>query len=167
MGIEIKRNRTLIYLFALLITFVSCDSNRVYDQYVAVEGNSWSQENPIEFEFQIKDTLLRNNLYINIRNNQDYAYSNLFLITHLNFPDGKKIVDTLEYEMADKTGRFLGSGLSGIKESKLFYKERSIFPSSGDYKLAIYQAMRKNGDPEGLKSLEGVTDVGFRIEKIE
>ena len=91
----------------------------------------------------------------------------MFLITHLNFPNGKKVVDTLEYEMTDNNGRFLGQGLSEIKESKLFYKEGSAFPVSGNYKLSIQQAMRKNGAVEGIKELEGVTNVGFRIEKIE
>ena len=167
MEIEIKRNKAVFLVLAMLLAFTSCDSNRVYDQYTALENNTWSFENPIEFEFQVADTLSRNNLYINIRNNNDYAYSNLFLITHLNFPDGKKVIDTLEYEMADKQGRFLGTGLSEIKESKLFYKERSIFPMSGDYKVSIHQAMRKNGAVEGIESLEGITDVGFRIEKVE
>lgn len=166
MEIVIKRNKTILVL-AMLLAFTSCDSNRVYDQYTALENNTWSSTTPVEFEFQVSDTISRNNLYINIRNNNDYAFSNLFLITHLNFPDGKKIVDTLEYEMADKTGRFLGAGLSEVKESKLFYKEGSIFPMTGDYKVSIHQAMRKNGVVEGIESLDGITDVGFRIEKVE
>jgi gliding motility-associated lipoprotein GldH len=83
----------------------------------------------------------------------------------LDLPNGKKVVDTLEYEMADKNGVFLGSGISEIKESRLFYKEDYTFPNSGNYKLSIHQAMRSNGSVEGVKALKGVTDVGFRIEK--
>jgi len=167
MEIAIKKSRTLVLVFATFLLFASCDSNGVFDEYRSLENSIWDQERPVEFEFQIQDTISTNNLYINIRNNEDYGYSNLFLITHLNFPNGKKVVDTLEYEMADNNGRFLGQGLSEIKESKLFYKEGSAFPVSGNYKLSIQQAMRKNGAVEGIKELEGVTDVGFRIEKIE
>ncbi|MBL4567054.1 MAG: hypothetical protein JKY85_03370 [Porticoccus sp.] len=68
-------------------------------------------------------------------------------------------------EMADKNGRFLGSGISEIKENKLFLKENILFPVSGNYQVSIYQAMRKNGVIDGLKFLEGITEVGFRIEK--
>lgn len=150
-----------------LLLFVSCDSNGVFDQYTSLSGNVWSLDEPVEFEFQISDTITRNNIFINIRNNNDYGFSNLFLITHLNFPDGKKVVDTLEYEMTDKNGRFLGDGLSEKKENKLFYKEASIFPSSGNYKLTIQQAMRRNGSVDGVQELKGITDVGFRIEKIK
>lgn len=152
---------------AAFLVFASCDTNGVFDQYISLSGNVWSLDKPVEFEFQVNDTLTRNNLFINIRNNNDYGFSNLFLITHLNFPDGQKVVDTLEYEMTDKRGQFLGQGLSERKENKLFYKEESIFPKSGNYKLTIQQAMRRNGAVDGIQELKGITDVGFRIEKIK
>ena len=161
----IQKNKKLVFFLGALLVFASCDSNRVFDQYHALDNNVWDKDSPINFEFQITDTISKNNLYINVRNNNEYAFSNLFLITHLDFPDGKKIVDTLQYAMTDKNGKFLGSGLSQIKESKLYYKESRVFPMSGTYKVSIKQAMRKNGAIDGIKNLEGVTDVGFRIEK--
>lgn len=167
MEIAIKRTRTYVLLLATFLLLAACDSTGVFDQYLSLEENVWSQEEPVEFEFQVSDTLATNQLYINVRNNKNYAYSNLFVITHLKLPDGKKVVDTLEYAMANQRGEFLGSGISEIKESKLFYKENFTFPISGSYKLSIHQAMRSNGSVEGVKALEGVTDVGFRIEKAE
>jgi gliding motility-associated lipoprotein GldH len=143
----------------------SCDSKRIYDSYVSVSNESWEKENTISFSFTINDTIKQRDLFINIRNNNTYAFSNLFLITQLNFPNGKKIVDTLEYEMTDVSGRFLGAGFTEIKENKLFYKENVVFHNSGNYKVSVSQAMRKNGETEGLKALEGITEVGFRIEK--
>lgn len=127
--------------------------------------NEWKKTHEVDFQFSVLDTISKHNLFINIRNNKEYAYSNLFLITRLEFPNGQKVVDTLEYKMADVTGRFLGAGLSDIKESKLFYKENKVFPVSGNYTFSIAQAMRKNGETEGVEALEGITDVGFRIEK--
>lgn len=163
----IKRSKIAIAMLSFLVTLIACDSNGVYDKYITLENSLWEQNKSVDFEFTVTDTVSKNNLFINIRNNNDYEYSNLFLITHINFPNGKKIVDTLQYEMADKTGKFLGSGLSEIKESKLFFKENSIFPLSGDYKISIQQAMRKNGNPDGIEKLKGITDVGLRIEKAE
>jgi hypothetical protein len=32
--------------------------------------------------------------------------------------------------------------------------------------MLIWQAMRKNGSVNGIKKLTGITDVGFRIEKV-
>ena len=162
----IKKTKRIILILGVLSICTSCDSDRVFDKYTSLEKNSWLQDVPINFDFKIVDTTSRNNLYLNIRNNKDYRYSNLFLITHLIFQSGKKIVDTLQYEMANKNGKFLGTGISEIKHSRLFLKQNSIFPLSGKYKMLIWQAMRKNGSVNGIKKLTGITDVGFRIEKV-
>jgi len=167
METHILRNKKALFFLVTSLAFVSCDSNQVFDQYQSLENNTWHKDSLISFEFQISDTLSKNNLYINIRNNEDYAFNNLFLITHLDFPDGKKVVDTLQYKMADNNGRFLGSGMSEIKENKLFYKELSIFPKPGSYNFSVRQAMRRNGSVDGISELEGITDVGLRIEKVE
>ena len=162
-----KKNRKgLIIVLAGLLLFGSCDSRGIFNQYTSLPDNVWLQNNPIHFGFQISDTISKNNLYLNIRNNRQYQYSNLFVITHLIFPNGSKIVDTLQYEMADKNGQFLGTGISEIRHSTFFFKENSLFPLSGKYKLSIWQAMRKNGSINGIKELQGITDVGFRIEKV-
>ena len=113
-----KRNK-IIPISLIILCLASCDSKRIYDSYVSLSNQSWEKENAISFSFTVKDTIEQRNLFINIRNNNRFAFSNLFLITELNFPNGKKIVDTLEYEMTDVSGRFLGSGLTEIKENKL------------------------------------------------
>ena len=123
---------------------MACDANRMFDSYNSVDDKQWNINEKITFPFEVKDTLTRNNLFINIRNNNDYTFSNLFLITELTFPNGKKIVDTLEYEMADVTGKFLGKGFTEMKESKLFYKEHVVFPMSGNYKMSVSHAMQFN-----------------------
>lgn len=154
-----------IVLVFIICSIISCDSKREYDSFVSISDNSWKKDNTVSFLFEITDTINKKDLFLNIRNNQKYNFSNLFLITTLNFPNGKKIVDTLEYEMTDTSGRFLGNGFTGIKENKLFYKENVVFPTSGEYSVSISHAMRKSGEVNGIESLEGIIDVGFRIEK--
>ena len=132
MVIITNNSKRLILILGVFFVFVSCDSNRVFDEYKSLENNSWPQAEPINFEAEITDTISRNNLYVTIRNNKRYPYSNLFLITNIIFPNGKKIVDTLQYEMADKNGKFLGNGISEIKHSKLILKENSIFHREGN-----------------------------------
>jgi gliding motility-associated lipoprotein GldH len=111
------------------------------------------------------DTLNKNNIYINLRNNKDYEFSNLFLIVGIKFPNNYQIVDTLEYEMTTPEGRFLGAGISDVKENKLEYKSNVNFPVVGDYDFQIQHAMRKSRTVDGIEYLNGITDVGLRIEK--
>ncbi|CAM1354312.1 MULTISPECIES: gliding motility lipoprotein GldH [Tenacibaculum] len=155
----------IFFLVAMLLA--SCDSNSEFDNYITLPKSAWNKKNTIQFTFPINDSIGKKNLFINLRNNKDYAYSNLFLITQMDFPDGQIIIDTLEYDMADVTGKFLGEGFTDIKENKLFYKENITFPRKGEYTFKVRQAMRKNGEVEGIEELEGITHVGFRIEKIK
>ena len=166
MEIILKKNRNFTFL-VLLLLFISCDSKIEFTKYKLVPDSSWESHKNISFEFEVLDTILPKNLFINIRNNKEYEYSNLYLITELVFPNNDKIIDTLQYEMADKLGQFLGKGFTEIKENKLFYKEKKIFPVSGNYTFNIRHAMRKNGQINAVPFLEGVQDVGFSIEKSE
>lgn len=159
-----RNSALLLLLFSLLIA--SCDSKSVYDTYKSVP-NQWHKDSIISFKIHPPDTLNTYNLFVNLRNNNDYKYNNLFLIVEMKFPHGKTIKDTLEYKMAEPNGEFLGTGFAEIKENKLWFKENVIFNEAGDYTVSIQQAMRENGKEKGVVNLEGITDIGFRIENIQ
>lgn len=155
----------IAFLVSMLIMISSCDRKRVFDEYKPVRG--WHKDSVVSFKLGSLDSSRVYDLFINIRNNNDYQYSNLFLITEIRFPQGKVISDTLEYEMARPNGEWLGTGFGDVKESKLWYKENVSFDESGDYRVTIQQAMRRNGKVQGIEELQGITHVGFRIEKSE
>ena len=158
--------RKLIIVFIVFITFTACNNNVVFDVYKPIDSAKWNKDSILTFTYNPTDTISKNNIYINIRNNKEYQYSNLFLIVGINFPNNYQVVDTLEYEMADAQGKFLGTGFTDIKENKLEYKTNVTFPTEGNYEITVQQAMRKSGDVDGIKLLKGVTDVGLQIEKI-
>ncbi len=149
----------------LIVVLSACNSNIVESKYKSTKNGVWNKDNIIQFSFTAPDTLSRHNIFINLRNDNTFAYSNLFLISELSFPSGTTIKDTLEYEMAMPSGEWLGNGKGSVKDNKLWYKENIVFPESGVYTLQITQAMRKNGNVNGVVNLEGITDVGFQIEK--
>lgn len=156
--------------FAVLVLsflFFSCEKNLVFDQFQKVDQNKWQKDSVFNFVYEAKDTLSKNNIYVNLRNNKTYEYSNLFLIVGIDFPNNYQIIDTLEYEMTTPEGRFLGTGISDVLENKLEYKTNVNFPVSGNYTIHVQHAMRKSQEIEGLTYLNGVTDVGIKIEKIE
>ncbi len=154
-----------IFIF-LLFGLTSCDSNRVFDEYKSVT-NQWHKDSVIQFSINPPDSIKPYNLFINIRNSNDYKFSNLFLIVEINYPNGKGVIDTLGYIMAKPNGEFLGTGFSDIKENKLWYKESFVFSEMGEYNINIQHAMRENGNIKGVENLEGITDVGFRIEQAQ
>ena len=153
----------LTVVVLMVICAYSCDSNRVYDEYESI-SNTWNKDSIVAFKLPVMDSVPEYNLFINLRNNNDFAYSNLFLIAQIHFPQGKVITDTLEYEMAVPGGQWLGTGFGDVKENKLWYKEKVRFNEPGQYKISIQHAMRKSGSETGIKDLEGITQVGLRIE---
>ena len=157
------QNKVLLYVFGLSLMLVSCDSKRVYDQYKSVP-NAWNKDSIVSFKINPPDSIKPYNLFVELRNTSTYKYSNIFLIVEMVFPHGKTVKDTLEYRMADPSGKFLGTGLMDVKENKLWYKEDVVFNESGEYTVNIQHAMRENGKVNGVIDLEGITDIGFRIE---
>ena len=139
----------------------------VYDQYKSIDNHQWHSDKNIHFLVSNSDTISANNMFITIRNNKNYEFSSLFLIAKMEFPSGYQVVDTLEYEMTDSFGKWLGSGFTDIKENKLFYKENVVFSEKGDYKFNVFQVTRGVKDIEGVNPLQGITDVGLRIEKVK
>lgn len=152
------------FLIGLLILMASCSDNKIAFAEYSNLKDGWNVEEPVDFNFKAPDTLNRYDLFINLRNDERFSFSNIFLIVNMEFPDGKVIADTLEYEMARPSGEWLGKGFTDLKESKLWYKEAVRFPDTGSYKLEIHHAMRKNGNVEGVRSLQGITDVGISVE---
>ena len=144
----------------------SCVSRRFYDEYESIPG-TWNKDSILTFNLPVIDSVPDYNLFINVRNNNDFPYSNLFLIAQIHFPQGKVITDTLEYRMAEPSGQWLGTGFGDVKENKLWYKERVRFNEPGQYKISIQHAMRKSGNEKGIEDLEGITQVGLRIENTQ
>ncbi|WP_370477482.1 gliding motility lipoprotein GldH [Tamlana flava] len=158
-----QQNRVLLFFLMFFLVLVSCDSNCVFDEYKSVP-NKWNKDSIISFKVNPPDSINAYNLFVNLRNTNAYKYNNLFLIVEMVFPHGKTIKDTLEYRMAEPSGKLLGTGYTDIKENKLWYKEGVVFNEFGEYTVNIQHAMRERGKVNGVKELEGVTDIGFRVE---
>ncbi len=158
--------RNNVIILFLLIALSSCDEKRVFDEYKSV-GTEWHRDSIVNFRLPEMDTINKYNLFVNIRNNNDYPFNNLFLIVALDLPNGMTKIDTLEYMMAAPDGTLLGEGFTDIKNNKLFYKENAVFKPAGEYNVSIGHAVRKNGKIAGVESLQGITEVGFRIESTE
>lgn len=107
---------------------------------------------------ELADTSNLHNMFVNVRNSTSYQYSNLFLFLDIDFPDGKRVRDTLECIIADRTGRWTGSGGGRIKSNQFLFRTDVWFPQQGIYRFTFQQAMR-------TPLLEGITDIGLAIER--
>ncbi len=152
--------RLQIILTILVLTgFSSCDRNLIFEKYEPIPENGWHKDSLVVFNIAVTDTLQNHNLYINVRNDIEYKYSNLWLFIEINQPGEIGVADTLELTLADPKGKWLGEGFGGIKTQQIRYKSGVYFPVSGEYTINIQHGMRD-------EPLEGITDIGFRVEKV-
>ena len=142
----------------LAVMVEACDSNRVFDSNEPVNPEGWIPREAKEFRVEITDTISIYNLYINLRHTNDYPYSNIYFFVQTRFPNGQLYRDTVEYVLADPSGKWLGKGLGKIKDNRYPFRKGIHMPAKGTYVFRIEQAMREN-------YLKGIHDVGLRIER--
>ena len=99
-------------------------------------SNGWSQHEVVQFRFTPEKINSPTNLFLYLRNNDDYPFANIHLIATLENPIGEKLVDTLSYTMATSEGEWLGQGLL-VHESKLWFKEAYHFRVVGEHRIVI------------------------------
>lgn len=157
------RNNILLAGFALLFVFASCDKKSFFDEYQTV-GSAWNKNDIKKFVVEQQDTLGSYNLFLNIRNNNKYPFNNLYVILKIQQPHAAVVIDTLEFQMANADGSLLGSGFTDVKENKLWLKEGFQFKRAGTYNFEIQQAVRESGKVGGVEVLEGISEIGLRIE---
>lgn len=154
-------NRSLLTFLALCTLLItSCDTHRVFEDNKPIANSTWKQNHPILFDVAITDTIIPYNLYVNIRNSGNYQYSNLFLFVKMYFPNGQRTRDTVECTLAEPGGKWLGDGLGDIYDNQKLFKQAIKFPRKGVYKFEVEQAMR-------IDPLQGITDIGMRVERTQ
>jgi hypothetical protein len=73
--IIITKMKLKIAFFSFALLF-SCDK-RVFDEYKSV-GSAWNKDSIVTFDLPELDSTKRYDLFINLRDNNNYQYNNLF-----------------------------------------------------------------------------------------
>lgn len=154
------RTSVFIPVSALLMLFYlsSCNEHVLMDENIAVAEEGWDSHQKATFEVNITDTLGLYSFYINIRQQETYRYSNLYIFLHTTFPNGTLTQDTIECVLARDDGEWLGKSSGSLITNQILLNPSLRFPIAGNYRFEIEQAMREN-------KLQGIEDIGIRIEK--
>jgi len=151
--------RLTVSVFVLLAGLLTaCGPTDFYLRNVPIEKGIWPANHFYSFEVPVNDTAGTYNIYLQVRNDGRYEYSNLWLFIRTNSPAGAILRDTLECRLADEQGRWQGKGSGGKFSLEIPIRYRVKFPVSGVYLFEIDQGMRNT-------ELSYITDLGLRIEK--
>lgn len=154
----LKKMMQIITICVLIgIALISCDRDRYYEKNIAIEKNIWYFDDAKEFDVDIEDSLKTYNFYINVRNTVDYEYANLYFFIKTELPDGELAKDTVECQLADLEGKWLGTGSGELRNNNFILRRNMRFTQKGLYRFWLKHGMRTD-------SLKGIADVGIRLE---
>lgn len=144
-------------IFFVCMTLISC-SKEGEAIHMNEINNKWNKNQEQKFVLNIEDIQKPKNIVFVVRNNNEYPYSNLFLITYLKAENDKNAkIDTLNYILAKPTGEWIGTGFGETKETMFQYRTNFTFPKKGKYIIGIKHGMRTN-------NLIGIEDIGVKFE---
>jgi len=151
----------VIRIFFLACLLFSCDSDRIYEQNINLENRYWRVDEPLLFDFMIKDSSQPYSVYYNVRNSLEYPYARLFIQYTLSDSTGMQIDKKLnaQFLFDQKTGKPFGhSGIGDVFDHRFLIIENYTFRYAGKYQLKIEQFNRQD-------TLRGILAVGARVEK--
>ncbi len=150
-----------VAFYLLIMLAASCSNDDVlYEKHHLIANENWNADSLQQFHFTVSDTASEYIILIQTANINDYPYSNIWFFTHLISEQKHQITDTLEFDLASPTGKWLGTKK---KEQYLLhhvYRHGVKFAHTGNYAFSIQQGMR-------TQELIGISEVGLLIKKIK
>jgi gliding motility-associated lipoprotein GldH len=160
MGMFFQRTQSLwriILVFFGGYVFFSCSEEELFSEFHSFPDSEWEQQDIIRFQVPVQDTISRYEVFLEIRNNNDYPFRNIWMFIDYQNPQGDVRHDTLHAELADIYGKWYGKGIS-LYTYTFPYSLNTQYPDTGTYVYTIRQGMRKN-------PLPGISDIGLRVSK--
>ncbi|MCB0736743.1 MAG: gliding motility lipoprotein GldH [Bacteroidetes bacterium] len=145
-----------LLVFAFL---VGCDSNLVFEKYAPING-SWLFEEPVSFTVDINQPDDIYALYVNVRNTNDYEWSNLWVKLTTIAPDSSVHNESYNLTLAEPNGQWLGKSWGGTITHEKLVQANFKFAKPGTYQFILHHDMRMN-------QVKGITHAGIRLEKME
>ncbi len=87
-----KIKNRLIYSLStiiLLFFFIACNPDVVFEKNKSIDSDGWYYRDVVTFPHNFSDTTIIHDIYLNVRNNNEYPYSNFIVFFETEFPDGR------------------------------------------------------------------------------
>ena len=143
---------------SFLCLIQACTTIDLYEKTVTIPGHAWKSNFKPDFEFTIKDTTSQYKVFLVLRHNEKYSFSNLYINLYVKGPGQDSTVKIQrDLTLATNEKGWLGSGMDDIYEHRIALTEKQSL-KAGTYTFTLEQIMRE--DP-----LQNVLNAGIRLEK--
>jgi len=147
----------LLVFASMIMGIVSCSHKEIFFEYHSFTNAEWNRDDPVVFDVKIEDNSQPYDVSVELRNDDTYPFSNIWLFVDYKMPNGNSRTDTIGADLADIYGKWYGKGLS-LYNLSIPYETTILFPDTGTYIYSIRQGMREN-------PLKGISDIGLKVSK--
>jgi gliding motility-associated lipoprotein GldH len=146
-------------IVAALLPMASCRNLEVYEKNVPMPGSVWSGNFVPVYQFEIKDTTARYNIYAVLRHTAAYRYNNIWLNAGTAFPGDSMRYQRVELRLGNDAAGWEGSGMDDIWEVRKPLTPGPVkLGKKGLYTFSLAQIMRE-------EKLPAIMSAGIRVEK--
>jgi gliding motility-associated lipoprotein GldH len=158
LGFQKTSHFLVLQLIVCCLWFCSCQTIDLYERVVSIPKQEWRSSFKPQFNFIIKDTQTRYDVYVLFRHNEKYEFNNIWISLTYQLKGQQPVTNQYELPLANNDG-WLGTSMDDLYEHRIrITPPEGIALKGGEYSFSIGQIMRK--DP-----LDNVLNVGLRIEK--
>jgi gliding motility-associated lipoprotein GldH len=123
-----------------------------------LEDDLWEKGREIHHHFEVSDTSVTYDVYLEIHHTNFYPYSNIWTFLNTETPIGTVQRDTVGEILADEWGRWVTPHAMFIHRCRFCVEEGRRFPYPGRYDFSIRHGMRTD-------SLQGVRYVSLILRR--
>ena len=160
-----KTIKTLVARAAVSFVLLMAACRQPASEYTAIRelsGNKWPRDSILHFEYKPPKSGNKD-FFVFLANTGHYPYANIYLIVR-STKNGKLFADTLEYEMTDGRGRWLGVKVGNDYENLLVFKWNVPVDTGETIRFELEPATRNNERLEGDSVLPGISRVGIVVK---
>ncbi|MDR0895609.1 MAG: gliding motility lipoprotein GldH [Prevotellaceae bacterium] len=142
-----------------MLVLTACGKHTVYHTFHTLPSGGWMRNDTLHFNVDISDSVATTcRLTVAVRNHSNYPYCNLPLLIRCTDPHGQTVyVDTIQIQLANQEGIWLGNGWGGLYE-KVTPAGILHTAGSGVYFMTVASLL-----PDEV--LPGIRDVGIMLQK--
>lgn len=149
-------------LFPLLLLLSACGRPALIDQEIRLPEHGWAWAAPLEWPFEVEDTLAIYQLLLTVTHEESFRFQNCYVQFHTGFPDGEEVSQVVSLDLQTAAGRWLGKCRSEQCTYTIPIQTRAFFNKTGRHTLRLEQYMRQDSIPGLLAFQLRIEDTGER-----
>ncbi|MBL7815270.1 MAG: gliding motility lipoprotein GldH [Saprospiraceae bacterium] len=152
------KNTILAALFLVTFLFLTaCGKEKtIFEKEYPIQNSTWTYADTLKFAFDITDTTALYDIVVHIKHKPDYGFQNLYTRIHTQFPKGDRRSQTLNFDLADNTGKWVGKKSGSGYNFEVKIQNNAFFNQIGQHTIVLEQLMR-------VESLVGIEKISLEV----